>query len=214
MQTRPNTPSFHVVHDIESAISACELKRKRDRGDLLISTVRKFMIVFSLLLPIYFLAYDRPPEFSVQLPAITGLDTTTLASTISPAFNVTLHASNRRATGRCYHDGEALVSYAGFTIATGRVPGFCLHGKGAGEIRLLASAHGGVGLPRHLLDRMATERRVGAMQLDVEVKLFRRDDGSDRPMWIWCELRMDEAQPPSSCTVLGLQNWFSINLYA
>nr|CAB3478098.1 unnamed protein product [Digitaria exilis] len=216
MQTRP-TPSFHVHGaDIESATSPCELKR--DRDDLLVSIVGQFsMIVLGILLPIYFFVYDMPPEFSVHLPAIKGLDTLAPSSSssgapISPVFDVTLHASNRRGTGRCYHNGEALVSYAGFTIATGRVPGFCLRGKGVGEIGLqLASADGGVRLPMHLLNRMARERRVGAVQLDVEVKLFRRDDGSDRPMWIWCELRMDEAQPPSSCTVLGLQNWFSMN---
>jgi hypothetical protein len=68
-----------------------------------------------------------------------------------------------------------------------------------------------VGLPEQVLDRMDLERRIGATQLDVEVKLFRRDDGSDRPMWIWCGLRMDRSQQPNveTCTMLGLQNWFS-----
>ncbi|WVZ69085.1 hypothetical protein U9M48_017929 [Paspalum notatum var. saurae] len=121
-----------------------------------------------------------------------------------------------RATGRCYRDGgEALVSYAGFTIATARLPGFCVPGKGAREIHFLAAAHG-VGLPEHVRDRMALEQRVGATLLDVEVKLFRSDDGSDRPTWIWCGLRMSDGtpRPPNvtPCTVLGLQNWFSVNL--
>ncbi|CAO2171218.1 unnamed protein product [Urochloa humidicola] len=212
--------TFNVDHaDIEESIPA--YNRQRERKHLLVSIVRDFsIVVFGVLLPIYFLVYDMPPEFFFQLlPSTKGLDTPPAvapggAASISPAFSATLHASNRRATERCYHNGEALVSYAGFTIATGRVPGFCLPGKGAGDIRFQASAgDGGVGLPEHLLDRMALERRVGATQLDVEVKLFRRDDGTDRPMWIWCGLRMDDGtpQPPNlaPCTVLGLQNWFS-----
>ncbi|CAL4974419.1 unnamed protein product [Urochloa decumbens] len=225
METRPAPSSFHVDHaDIEKSVPAA-YKRQRDRKLLLVYIVRHLIaIVFVILLPIYFFVYDMPPEFSVQLlPAInTGLNMPTAAAatggaaaSISPAFNATLHASNRRATERCYHNAEALVSYAGLTVATGRVPEFCVPGKGAGEIRFQASAgDGGVGLPEHLLDRMALERRVGATQLDVEVKLFRRDDGSDRPMWIWCGLRMDDdgTRPPdvAPCTVLGLQNWFSV----
>lgn len=70
----------------------------------------------------------------------------------------------------------------------------------------------GVGLPEQLRDRTAIQRRLGAMQLDVEVKLLGRDGGSaPRPTWISCGLRMDEAQPPDTapCTVLALQNWFS-----
>jgi hypothetical protein len=37
-------------------------------------------------------------------------------------------------------NGEALVSYGGFTIATGSVPGFCVSGKGDRVIQFLASA--------------------------------------------------------------------------
>ncbi|CAO2183087.1 unnamed protein product [Urochloa humidicola] len=221
MQTQPAPSSFHVDHhaDIEKSIPS--YNRQRERNFLLASILGHFsVLVFGMLLPIYFFVYDTPPEFSVQLQP--GLDTPAAspggAVSISPAFNATLHASNRRATGRCYHNGEALVSYAGFTVATGRVPGFCVPGKGAREIRFQASAgDGGVGLPEHLLGRMALERRVGATQLDVEVKLFRRDDGSDRPMWIWCGLRMDDdgTRPPdvAPCTVLGLQNWFSVTFW-
>uniref|UniRef100_A0A0E0N1J7 Uncharacterized protein n=1 Tax=Oryza rufipogon TaxID=4529 RepID=A0A0E0N1J7_ORYRU len=51
---------------------------------------------------------------------------------------------------------------------------------------------------------MAVERRIGAMQLEVEVKLFGRDDGgtAPRPTWMSCGLRMDEAQLPNTahCT--------------
>ncbi|CAL5038418.1 unnamed protein product [Urochloa decumbens] len=223
MEAQPGSASFHIdVAGFNEAIAAN--KRKSDRQHLIVSILRDFcIVVFGILLPIYFLLYDTPPEFSVQLPAIKGLDMPASAAaaapgsplSISPAFNVTLHASNRRATRRCYHNGEALVSYAGFTLATGRVPGFCVPAKGAREIRFPASADG-VGLPEHVLDRMAREGHAGAVELDVDVRLFRRDDRSNRPTWIWCGLRMDATtQPPNvaPCTVLGLQNWFSTNLY-
>ncbi|CAL5052756.1 unnamed protein product [Urochloa decumbens] len=219
---QPGPASFHIdLAGYEGATAAN--RRKSDRERLLVAILRDFcIIVFGILLPIYFLLYDMPPVFSVQLPAIKGLDMPVSVAaaprsplSISPAFNATLHASNRRATGRCYHNGEALVSYAGFTIATGRVPGFCVPGKGDGEIQFPASADG-VGVPEHVLKRMARERRAGATQLDVEVRLFRRDDRSNRPTWIWCGLRMDATTQPANvapCTVLGLQNWFSTNLY-
>ncbi|CAL5047693.1 unnamed protein product [Urochloa decumbens] len=223
MEAQPGSASFHIdVAGFNEAMAAN--KRKSDRQHLIVSILRDFcIIVFGILLPIYFLLYDMPPEFSVQLPAIKGaLDMPPPPAmapggpaSISPAFNVTLHASNRRATRRCYHNGEALVSYAGFTLATGRVLGFCVPGKGDREIRFPASADGVV-LQEHVLDRMGQERRVGAVQLDVEVRLFRRDDGSDRPSWIWCGLRMDATTQPANvapCTVMGLQNWFSTNLY-
>ncbi|KAJ1254969.1 hypothetical protein BS78_03G253200 [Paspalum vaginatum] len=217
--------SFHEGHaDTKKKLPHI---RKRERDTLLVELLSMIsFIAFGILLPVYFFLYDMPPEFSIQrLAAIRGFDsddtpaapgTGTGSVSISTAFNVTMHASNRRATGRCYRDGgEALVSYDGFTIATARLPGFCVPGKGAREIEFLAAADG-VGLPEHVRDRMALEQRVGATLLDVEVKLFRSDDGSDRPMWIWCGLRMSDGtpRPPNvaPCTVLGLQNWFSVDL--
>lgn len=205
----PQPPSFHE-DDADYKIALAAYKRKR--GRLLISILLgdlSFTLLF-IVLPFYYLCYDIPSEFSVQLTAIRGLDKPAPGASISPAFNVTLHANNRRGTERCYQHGEAVVSYAGFTIALGRVPGFCVPGKGAREMPFLAWADG-VGLPEQVRDRMAVERRVGATQLEVEVKLFRRNDGSARPTWMFCGLTMDAAQPPNvaPCTVLALQNWFS-----
>lgn len=188
-----------------------DTKEKLRRRKQLLDHFRDLSLIVFCMVPIYLLC-NMPPEFSIQLEAIKGVDTPGASggTSISSAFNLTLHDNNRFFTGRCYHTGEALVTYGGFTIATGRVPGFCVPGKGDREVRFVASADG-VGLPEDVLDRMALERRIGATQLDVEVKLFWHDDGSDRPMWIWCGLTMDRAQPSNMipCTVLGLQNWFS-----
>uniref|UniRef100_A0A0D3ET70 Late embryogenesis abundant protein LEA-2 subgroup domain-containing protein n=1 Tax=Oryza barthii TaxID=65489 RepID=A0A0D3ET70_9ORYZ len=122
------------------------------------------------------------PDDQITATATRDLDDAALAAPtiISPAIDVTLHVNNRRGTARCYRGGEAVVSYEGFTVASGTVPGFCVPGKRAREMPFLASADG-VGLPQRLRDRMAVERRIGAMQLEVEVKLFGRDDGGTAP---------------------------------
>lgn len=66
-------------------------------------------MVFAIVLPFYYVFYSRPSEFSVQLTAVRGLATPAAAaggaSTISPVFNVTLHANNRHGTERCYRSG-------------------------------------------------------------------------------------------------------------
>uniref|UniRef100_A0A0D9YDZ4 Late embryogenesis abundant protein LEA-2 subgroup domain-containing protein n=1 Tax=Oryza glumipatula TaxID=40148 RepID=A0A0D9YDZ4_9ORYZ len=123
------------------------------------------------------------PDDQITATATRDLDDAAAAAPtiISPAIDVTLHVNNRRGTARCYRGGEAAaVSYEGFTVASGTVPGFCVPGKRAREMPFLASADG-VGLPQRLRDRMAVERRIGAMQLEVEVKLFGRDDGGTAP---------------------------------
>ncbi|KAF0916697.1 hypothetical protein E2562_011548 [Oryza meyeriana var. granulata] len=193
----------------------------RERRKIFILNLLPELTFFAFMfLCMYHALYDLPSEFSVQITAIRGLDAPAAdpagaATSISPAFNVTLHVNNRRGTARCYRRGEAVVSYEGFTVASGHVPGFCVPGKAAREVPFLAWADG-VGLPELLCDRMALERRIGAMQLEVEVKLFGRDGGSaPTPTWMSCGLRMDEAQPPDTahCTVLALQSWFSQPLF-
>uniref|UniRef100_A0A0D9YE09 Uncharacterized protein n=1 Tax=Oryza glumipatula TaxID=40148 RepID=A0A0D9YE09_9ORYZ len=87
--------------------------------------------------------------------------------------------------------GEALVSYDGFTVASGRVPGFCVPGKGVRKMPFLAWADG-VGLPEQLRDRTAIERAtrrhaagcrgeaVGARRrlgAQADVDILRAEDG-------------------------------------
>jgi len=84
-------------------------------------------------------------------------------ASISPAFHVTLRAANRRATERCFRRGEGAVSYGGFTIASGRVLGFCVPGEGSREVPFL-EREDGVGLPEHLRDHMAAAHKVNARE--------------------------------------------------
>ncbi|KAL6839823.1 hypothetical protein ACP4OV_029633 [Aristida adscensionis] len=172
-----------------------------------------------LFAPVLFLLLVRfgPPTFSVELVDASGLDAPAPASPaqgappISTAFNLTLHAANRRHRGRCYRPGEAAVRYAGYTVGWGRTRGFCV---GAGEARrvpVVAWADG-VGLPGPIRERMAAELRGGAAELDVDVRLFRGDDDSARPTWVSCKVKAGGAKPPpgaSRCTMFALQNWAS-----
>ncbi|CAO2166144.1 unnamed protein product [Urochloa humidicola] len=169
------------------------------------------LFTWLLFIPWYYLFYDLPPQFSVQLAPTgrgSGLNVSSPAATT--AFNALLHASNRRATERCYRHGEGAVSYAGFTVASGRVLGFCVPAKASREVPFLAREDG-VGLPERLRDRMAAADKVGALELEVQVRLG--DASSGRATRMWCKARMGAAQPPelTACTALALQNWFDID---
>ncbi|KAL6846648.1 hypothetical protein ACP4OV_024096 [Aristida adscensionis] len=162
-----------------------------------------------LILPWFFAFYDLPPQFSVQLAPVGGGGRRGASN--ATAFTVALHAGNRRATERCYRGGgEAVVTYAGFDVASGRVPGFCMPGKGSREVPFLAR-DGGASLPEHLRDRMAAARKVagGGLELEVQVRLS-QSGVSGKPTWMWCKARMGGAQPPemTMCTVFALQHWF------
>ncbi|KAL6615918.1 hypothetical protein ACP70R_038188 [Stipagrostis hirtigluma subsp. patula] len=198
------------VHEGDAADDHQETASSRPR--YIISAICEFaLITWMIVTPCYYIFFDLPPEFSVHLAPIgRGLDMAAPAPSISPAFLVTLHASNRRAKERCYRHGEGVVTYAGFTIASGRVPDLCVPRKESREVPFLAWEDG-VGFPEHLRDRMAAEHKVGAVELEVQVRLFQGGDFvAGRPTWMWCKVRMGGAQPPdmTPCTVFGLQNWF------
>ncbi|CAL4947812.1 unnamed protein product [Urochloa decumbens] len=162
-----------------------------------------------ITLPWYCVYYDLPPQFSVQLvPTAGGSGLNASSPAATSAFHAVLHANNRRATERCYRHGEGAVTYASFTVASGRVPGFCVPGKGHGEVPFQLAGKDGVGLPEHLRDRAAAAEKVGALELEVQVRLV-RDSG--RPSRMWCRARVGggaETPEVAMCTVFALQNWF------
>jgi hypothetical protein len=159
-------------------------------------------------------ANGLPPKFSVQLTDVVVRnhpDTTAAAAppvSGGTAFNITIHAVNRRYKDRCYRQGEAAVLYAGLTVAWGRTPRFCVGAMEARNVTVVAWADDSVELPRPLRDRMERERRAGSVELAVDVRLFRGDDGSARPTWMRCEVTTG-GPDPTPCTVFALQNWAS-----
>ncbi|CAN6340712.1 unnamed protein product [Urochloa humidicola] len=177
--------------------------------EFIISHICELALVFLIItLPSYYVFYNLPPQFSVQLAPTSGGSGLNVSSPAAiAAFNAVLHASNRRATERCYRHGEGAVSYAGFRIASGGVLGFCVPAKGHDEVPFLLAGKDGVSLPEHLRDRAAAADKVGALELEVQVRLV-QDSG--RPNRMWCRARVGGAEPPevSMCTVFALQNWF------
>ncbi|GJN17892.1 hypothetical protein PR202_gb04998 [Eleusine coracana subsp. coracana] len=167
-----------------------------------------------MTIPIWVILLRFPaPKFSVQLRDATGLDAAGAAhdGPISTAFNFTLHAANRRLVDMCYRNGEAIVRYSGYTVGWGRTPAFCVGTKDARDVRVVAWADG-VSLPRPVRERMAADWRAGAVDLEVDVRLFKDDDGSARPTWMSCKVvEAGGAESPGArwCTIFALQNWAS-----
>lgn len=200
--------------------SAMNLQRKYSLKEDLARAVKMILVLFWMSTPIWvlFLRF-LPPKFSVQVVGATGLDDAPppppahdADAPISTAINLTLHAANRRARDRCYSNGEATVRYSGHTVAWGRTRAFCLGPKEARDVPLVAWADG-VGLPPSLRERMAADWREGAAELEVDVRLFRSDDGSARPTWLSCKVKAGGTTRPTAgltrCTTFAMQNWAS-----
>ncbi|CAO2178529.1 unnamed protein product [Urochloa humidicola] len=179
-----------------------------------LSSARTFiLIIFWLSSPIWFwLLRALPPKFSAELVGARGLDGPPAHkdAPLSTAFNMTLHTANRRLHDVCYRHGEATVRYSGFTVAWGRTRAFCVGKKEARDLPVVAWADG-LGVPRPIRERMAADARAGAVELEVDVRLFRGDDGSARPTLVSCKVTAGGAEPPglTPCTVFALQNWAS-----
>ncbi|KAF8696197.1 hypothetical protein HU200_037095 [Digitaria exilis] len=139
-----------------------------------LSSVRTFILLtFWLSSPIWFwLLRALPPKFSVELVGSKGfLDTPPEQSDapFSTAFNVTLHAANRRLHDVCYRHGEAAVRYSGFTVAWGRTRAFCVGKKEARDVPVVAWADG-LAMPGSIRERLAANLRAGAVELEVDVR--------------------------------------------
>uniref|UniRef100_A0A8I6XW97 Uncharacterized protein n=1 Tax=Hordeum vulgare subsp. vulgare TaxID=112509 RepID=A0A8I6XW97_HORVV len=190
------------------------------REDLNNAAVAVIWIPLFFWLPIgcmFFRLNGLPPKFSLQLSEATSPEDPQTAlpadpiSSTSTAFNITLHAVNRRPGDRCYRHGEAAVLYSGLTVAWGRTPRFCVGTMDARDVTVVAWADDGVALPALLGDQMAAERRAGSVELEVDVRLFRGDDGSARPTWMRCKVTTGGPKPSDGapCTVFARQNWVS-----
>jgi len=55
----------------------------------------------------------------------------------------------------------------------------------------------GLGVPRLLRERVAVDARAGAVELEVEVRLFRGDTGSGRPTLMSRKDTAGAAKPPA-----------------
>ncbi|CAD6237609.1 unnamed protein product [Miscanthus lutarioriparius] len=72
----------------------------------------------------------------------------------------------------CFDRADVVVSYAGVALGWARAePWDCAEKRRAKDVEVVARG-GGVGLPMHLRDRMASEWRSGKMELDIDVTIF------------------------------------------
>ncbi|OQU76883.1 hypothetical protein SORBI_3010G228200, partial [Sorghum bicolor] len=118
-------------------------------------------------------------KFSVDIAAVERLNGTTVvgARTVSPGFSLTARVENPRVlTDWCSTGGQAVVSYAGVSLAWGPVPAFCVPKKGAAELTVAAAGRG-VGLSDDLRRRFGAEWNMGMAQVAVEMKLFYDGNG-------------------------------------
>lgn len=194
-------------------------------------TATVMLILFALWMstPIWILIISYlPPKFSLQVVSATatGLDDATATSPppatapISTVFNMTLHVNNRRLKSRCYTNGEAAVRYSGHTVAWGRTMAFCLGGRETRDVPVVAWADG-VGLPPALRERMGADWQradgggAAAAELEVDVKLFRAEDGSRRPAWASCKVMASgranskATKTFTPCSMFAVENWAS-----
>ncbi|KAF0890895.1 hypothetical protein E2562_005027 [Oryza meyeriana var. granulata] len=169
-----------------------------------------------LICPVFFTDEILLPTFSVDLAGFDGLDGPTPPPTISPAFNLTLHAVGSRPVrlpeeraGVCQERGTVAVSYAGAVLAWGRVPGFCV-GKHEDRLVRMVAVGAEVGLSDELHHRMASERRSRAAELDVDLLLER--SMLDAKRLLSCRVKLDEPSSsspslPSPCRVIALYGY-------
>ncbi|KAI4976014.1 hypothetical protein ZWY2020_049621 [Hordeum vulgare] len=147
----------------------------------------------------------RVPTFSIDLAGFDGLDGQTLAPSLSPTFNLTLHGVSYQSSGSleiCHQHGTVAVSYAGAVLAWGRVPAFCFGEHAHDRVGMVAMG-AGVGLSDELGNRMASERRRSrSAEVDVDIVLGWNRVGFQKRL-LSCRVKLDETSPqPSPCNVL------------
>ncbi|KAL6903497.1 hypothetical protein ACP4OV_004310 [Aristida adscensionis] len=138
-------------------------------------------VVLSITLTLMLWSSPRFDSYSFALTGVDGFSQPAGgggASSLPPAFNLSLYVKNTHFfEGNCFGHGQVTVSYGGVAMGEGRMPaGWCAGPRGTTEVK--AVARGGDGVRRlsdGLRRRMEAEMRWGAMELDVEAELSRRD---------------------------------------
>lgn len=131
-------------------------------------------VLVTLSPPVFFLSsVNVAAQYTVHLAALEGLSNATVGHTVAPAFNITVRARNPNTyQAWCHNHGEAVVSYAGVALASGRVPGFCVQRRWAANFTVVALAPGkGVRLSDYLRGRLTSEWRAGAAKVLLEMEL-------------------------------------------
>jgi hypothetical protein len=102
--------------------------------------------------------------------------------------------------------GTVAVSYGGAVLAWGRAPEFCVAEGAQKRVRMVALG-AGVGLSDELRGRMASERRSGSAEVDVDIVLESYMDGWKKYLSCRVKLDVEPSQQPSPCRVLASHLW-------
>ncbi|PAN28260.1 hypothetical protein PAHAL_5G140700 [Panicum hallii] len=154
---------------------------------------------------IYVLFFNDVPSFAVGVAGYGGIDPGRPGRVVSPAFDVAL-----RVNKACVDHAGVVVAYAGVALGWARAEPWDCEEKRWEKGVVVVARGAGVGLPEHLRDRMASEWRSGALELDVEVEIFDSSGSSraagDFPQKLMtCKVRLDaQNSEPLPCAWYAL----------
>lgn len=148
-----------------------------------------------------------PPEYSVVIAAVTGLDPVTDLQgrvALDPVFNLTVGiASASSLYGACIEPGTAIkvsYSYVRLPLAGGRAPDMCVEPLQSSEKLPVVARGFGVDVPGFLLDSLAEDMRRG--EAVFEVKLTGLEDGKQwKVVTCWARVGDAVAAVKDPCTV-------------
>ncbi|XBI29309.1 hypothetical protein VPH35_053320 [Triticum aestivum] len=161
-----------VSDDLEAGAAAKPYRRSEESSfvTLLVSALISVLLMVALST-----VMDRrsPPVVSVHLMGYDGMDPGAAGRVVSPAFNITL-----RLNDTCVDRADVTVMYSGVALGWARVdPRDCVKRRWAKDVEVVARG-AGVGLSQRLRDRMASDWRSGAVELDVDITTYKEDTPS------------------------------------
>uniref|UniRef100_A0A453FMA1 Late embryogenesis abundant protein LEA-2 subgroup domain-containing protein n=1 Tax=Aegilops tauschii subsp. strangulata TaxID=200361 RepID=A0A453FMA1_AEGTS len=158
--------------DLEAGAAAKPYRRSEEPSfvTLLVSVLISVLLVVALSV---MERRRRPSVVSVHLTGYDGIDPGGAGRVVSPAFNITL-----RLNDTCVDRADVAVLYSGVALGWARVdPRDCAKRRWAKDVEVVARG-AGVGLSQRLRDRMASDWRSGAVELDVDVTTYKEDPPS------------------------------------
>ncbi|KAM3351724.1 hypothetical protein ACQJBY_023579 [Aegilops geniculata] len=161
-----------VSDDLEAGAAAKPCRRSEEPSfvTLLVSALISVLLMVALST-----VMDRRSNsvVSVHLTGYDGIDPGAAGRVVSPAFNITL-----RLNDTCVDRADVAVLYSGVALGWARVdPRDCAKRRWAKDVEVAARG-AGVGLSQRLRDRMASDWRSGAVELDVDVTTYMEDPPS------------------------------------
>ncbi|KAE8803953.1 hypothetical protein D1007_20109 [Hordeum vulgare] len=111
------------------------------------------------------------PSFSVKLTAVDGLVPEGGGPVIHPVFDLTLRVHNGQSAKTCRDNITVTVLYGNMVLGWGRVPDFCVDEWASMEMSAAVS-NADVVLADDLRSRLDSELLAGALELDVETRMW------------------------------------------